>query len=149
MARQYPGMIRCRKKKGSEEMLTKKKAAQGIHDYFLSRIVPRVDKSGEVCTNKAGEILYDEKPCTVSGLVRALGLSRREELDGIDDPKIRAMVDRALLRIEESAEEKLFQKDLFQGTKLFLATNFPRWQNAGTEAPEEADDRGIFALWGN
>ena len=131
-------------------MLTKKKAAEGIRAYFLSRQVPKTDKNGEICYNKAGEILYEEKPSTVSGLVRALGLSRREELDGIRDPKIRVLVDRALLRIEESAEEKLFQKDMFQGTKLFLATNFPRWQNAAGETePEEVDDRGIFAIWGN
>ena len=131
-------------------MLTARKAAQGIHDYFLSRMVPKIDKGGEICRNKAGEILYEEKPCTVSGLVRALGLSRREDLDKIRDPKIRDLVDRALLRIEESAEEKLFQKDLFQGTKLFLATNFPRWQNAAGELEsQEVDDRGIFAIWGN
>ncbi|MBP5288441.1 MAG: hypothetical protein J6Z79_01025 [Clostridia bacterium] len=130
-------------------MLTKKKAARGIHDYFLSRIVPKLDKNGEICRNKEGEILTEEKPCTVSGLVRALGLSRREELEEIRDPKIRVLIDRALLKIEESAEEKLFQKDLFQGTKLFLATNFPRWQNAAEQAPEETDDRGVFAIWGN
>ena len=131
-------------------MLTKKKAAMGIHSYFLSRVVPKLDKNGEICRNREGEPLYEEKPCTVSGLVRALGLSRREELDEIRDPKIRVLVDRALLRIEESAEEKLFQKDLFQGTKLFLATNFPRWQNAaGENETKDVDDRGIFAIWGN
>ena len=131
-------------------MLTRKRAAQGIHAYFKSRNVPKLDKNGEICRNREGEILYEEKPCTVSGLVRALGLCRRDQLDEIKNPKVRILVDEALLRIEESAEEKLFQKDLFQGTKLFLATNFPRWQNAaGDAAPEETDDKGIFALWGN
>lgn len=131
-------------------MLTKKRTAERIRAYFLSRKVPRLDKNGEICQNREGEILYEEKPCTVSGLVRALGLSRREQLDEISDPKIRDLVDRALLRIEENAEEKLFQKDLFQGTKLFLATNFPRWQNAaGENEPGNVDDKGLFALWGN
>ena len=128
-------------------MLTKRNAKERIEGYFLSRRVPRLDKNGEICRNGAGEIQYDEKPCTVSGLVLALGLSRREELDAVP-PAVRELVDRALLRIEESAEEKLFQKDSFQGTKLFLATNFPRWQGAVAEAAE-TDDRGVFALWGN
>ena len=129
-------------------MLTKKSAREKIEAYFASRRIPRLDKNGEICRSAAGEVLYDERPCTVSGLVLALGLSRREELDGICDRDVRVLVDRALLRIEESAEEKLFQKDSFQGTKLFLSTNFPRWQGCA-EAVEEADDRGIFALWGN
>lgn len=128
--------------------LTKKQAEKGIRAYFTSRRIPRLDKSGEILKNAAGEILYEEKPCTVSGLVLALGLSRREELDGIQDEKIKALVDRALLRIEESAEEKLFQKDSLQGTKLFLSVNFPRWKT-GEEPAEQADDRGLFAIWGN
>ena len=128
--------------------LTKAKAEKGIRAYFTSRRTPRLDKNGEILRNNAGEILYEEKPCTVSGLVLALGLSRREELDLIQDEKIKALVDRALLRIEESAEEKLFQKDSLQGTKLFLAANFPRWKES-QELPEETDDRGLFALWGN
>ena len=130
-------------------MLTQKRAKDGIEAYFASRRIPKKDKSGAPLTDPAGAPLYEEKPYTVSGLVLALGLSRREDLDRVTDKKVRALIDRALLRIEESAEEKLFQKDLFQGTKLFLTTNFPRWQGAEPAAEESGDGLGLFALWGN
>lgn len=94
--------------------------------------------------NKSGEVLYEEKPCTVTGLALALGFSERETLFGIKNKKIKVLVDRALLKIEEDAEEKLFCKDTFHGAKLFLETNYKRWQG---EETEEIAGLGVCSQW--
>ena len=126
--------------------LTATEAAKRIERYFASRLIPKRDREGEVLCTKSGEILTEERPCTVTGLTLALGFTSREELSAVSDKKVKALVDRALLKIEESAEEKLFQKDSFQGTRLFLATNFRRWQEHGEEA-EPCDFGGVFSEW--
>ena len=111
-----------------------------------------IDVNSPACFEYIGEEVHEDKEtcfhCKCEKCGKLIHL-HCEELEEIRDPKIRVLVDRALLKIEESAEEKLFQKDLFQGTKLFLATNFPRWQNAAEQMPQETDDRGVFAIWGN
>ena len=127
-------------KKLTEESVTKKICA-----YFASRRVEKRSGEGEVLLGKNGEIQYEERPCTVTGLALALGLSR-EELFQVKDKKIKALIDRALLKIEENAEEKLFCKDTFHGAKLFLETNFKRWQDAGQE-PFDSRDLGVCSLW--
>ncbi len=126
--------------------LTERAAKEKIRDYFLSRKEEKRGQEGEVILTKTGEILYEEKPCTVSGLALALGFSSREKLYAIKDKKIKALVDRALLRIEENAEEKLFCKDTFHGAKLFLEANFARWAGE-SEAEEGAANLGVCSVW--
>jgi len=118
-----------------------------INLYFRSRKIEKKGSDGEVLVAKNGEVLYEEKPCTVTGLAFALGYNRREELEEVSDPKIKALIDRALLRIEESAEEKLFCKDTYNGAKIFLATNFKRWAS-GEENPEmQNPELGVCSVW--
>ena len=124
--------------------LTEETVKKRIQAYFESRKVPRRGAEGEILLGKGGEILFDERPCTVTGLALALGFSQREELEGIKNKKIKALVNRALLRIEEYAEEKLFFKDTFHGAKLFLEANYKRWQG---EVAEENTSLGIFTAW--
>ncbi len=128
-------------KKMTEEFVTKR-----ICSYFESRKVERKNQEGDVMVGKGGEVLYEEKPCTVTGLALALGFSRREELFAIKNKKIKALIDRALSRIEENAEEKLFSKDTFHGAKLFLETNFDRWrgEGSGEDIPEGL---GVCTVW--
>lgn len=119
-----------------------------IDQYFYTRRVYQRDKSGELIQGPDGGYLYDEKPYTITGLAIALGFSSRDELFAIKNKKIRALIDRALLKIEESAEEKLFKKETYNGTRLFLSANFPRWgESAKTSEPEEEADLGICADW--
>ena len=127
-------------KKLTEEYVTKK-----ICGYFASRRVERRNGEGEVMLGKGGEVLYDERPCTVTGLALALGFSSREEFSSVKNKKIKALIDRALLKIEESAEEKLFSKENFHGAKLFLETNFERWRGEGVS--ETAEGLGVCTLW--
>lgn len=116
-----------------------------VREYFASRKVPCRGQDGEILTDKSGAVLYEEKAATVTGLAFHLGFSSREEMLSVKNKKIKALVDRALLKIEESAEERLFVKDCFQGAKLFLSANFRRWREG-----EEADgitDLGVCSLW--
>lgn len=126
--------------KALKEDLAKKR----ICAYFASRRVEKRDAEGNVLMNKSGEVLYEEKPCTVTGLALALGFSQREALFEIKNKKVKVLVDRALLKIEEYAEEKLFCKDTFHGAKLFLEANYKRWQEGETE---EIAGLGVCSQW--
>ena len=116
-----------------------------VREYFAQRKTPRIGADGEVLRDKTGAVLYEEKAATVTGLAFYLGFSSREEMLSIQEKKTKALFDRALLKIEEQAEEKLFCKDCFQGAKLFLAANFKRWRE---ESKEEVNvDLGVFSAW--
>lgn len=116
-----------------------------LREYFRSRRVEKRAADGSILTDKSGAALVEEKPATVTGIALALGLSGREELFSLTDKKVKALVDRALLKVEEEAEEKLFSKDSFQGAKLFLSCNFKRWQ--GGEEENYSSDLGIYSDW--
>ena len=126
-------------KKLTEDLVKKRICA-----YFASRRVEKRDGEGNLLVNKSGEVLYAEKPCTVTGLALALGFSERDSLFAIKNKKIKVLIDRALLKIEEDAEEKLFCKDTFHGAKLFLETNYKRWQGGETE---EIAGLGVCSQW--
>lgn len=123
-------------------------AEKNIAAYFESRKIILRDKKGEPVVNESGEFEYTEKPSTITGLALALGFSSREELYEVKDKKTKKLIDRALLMIEEKAEEKLFDKESFNGTKLFLATNFARWSDAAiNENDDNSGDMGVFSTW--
>ena len=126
--------------------LSVQRASFLVQEYFASRRIAKRDQEGQILLAKTGEILFEERPCTVTGLALALGFSTREEMSRVKDKKVKALIDRALLRIEESAEEKLFSKDTVNGAKLFLATNFKRWSGADKEEEIPAS-LGICSLW--
>ena len=126
--------------------LTEQKARRSLRAYFASRRVEKRGQGGEVIVDRNGEVLYEEKPSTVSGVALALGFADREELARIKDKKVKAVVDRALLKVEESAEERLFAKDTFNGAKLFLAVNFERWRDGAPTEPEDGT-LGVCSVW--
>jgi hypothetical protein len=88
--------------------LTEEKVKRELQKYFYSRRVVKEDREGNPLRGKNGELLYEERPCTVTGVALALGMTGREELEKVQNKKIQALIRRALLRVEESAEEKLF-----------------------------------------
>lgn len=69
-----------------------------------------------------------DSPPTVSGLAMALGFASREDLLGYcgKDP-CRNLIDKALLKIEDFAESRLFDKGQYSGAKFFLEGNFKGW----------------------
>lgn len=111
---------------------------QDIEAYFASRKTPLCAKDGTPILDEDGRMIYEiTRPLTVSGLARSLGFSSREKMLSIKDKKSAEAIASALLAIEEYAEEKLFYKESFAGTKLFLSVNFPRWNATGCEEGAE------------
>ncbi len=123
------------------------KIKEKITAYLESRKTPLRAKDGSVQTDENGKVLLEEtRPLTVSGLARALGFSSREEMMAVNDKKSGEANASALLAIEEAAEEKLFYKESFSGTKLFLSVNFPRWREGTVTENEEFPQE--FEHWG-
>lgn len=123
-----------------------REVAACIEGYFASRRRVKKDGEGRPVVGRDGAVQYERVPATVTGLALALGLCRREELYGFEDEKIKALVSRALLRIEEEAEEGLFCKESFQGAKVFLAANFSHYRDGGDEEGDSGD-LGVCTLW--
>ena len=108
-----------------------------LEEYFLSRLSPKTEKDGRPVLDENGEpVMVSSRPLTVTGLTLALGLSSRDELFSFKSKKTKALIRTALMKIEESAEEKLFTKEYFNGAKLFLEVNFNRWRTDGEQGFE-------------
>lgn len=126
--------------------LTEPMVRKMLAEYFNSRCAEKRDAEGNPVLSKNGEVLTEWKPCTVTGIALALGMTSREELSAVTEPKIKALIDRALLRVEESAEEKLFYKDTAGGAKLFLSVNFKRYAENGSDDGAPAN-LGVCSVW--
>lgn len=106
-----------------------------IERYFRScEGVQALDDECSPVFDKNGAPVYavPESPLTVSGLAIALGFGSREELLSYKGkPYAEAAIRSALLRIENYAEERLFDKGQSSGAKYFLEGNFPSWCDDG------------------
>ena len=102
-----------------------------IERYFRScEPVQAVDDECAPMFDKNGAPVYavQEVPLTVSGLAIALGFGSREELLSYrGKPFAENAIHSALLRIENYAEERLFDKGQSSGAKYFLEGNFKAW----------------------
>jgi hypothetical protein len=109
------------------------KLNKAIDEYFESLFRPVIvfnkkDKTNEVLINPKTNEPYMEqfKPATINGLVRALGFRSRQSLldySEKDDNFMDAIM-RAKQRVEEYAEERLYDKDGCNGAKFTLINNF-------------------------
>lgn len=116
--------------------MTKSEVQKRIKAYFDSRYTPMKDRNNVPITDEDGKPVYEmSRPPTLSGLAAALGLDERDKLMTFTKNKaILGEVRRAVLRIEEYAEERLFSKNAStSGIKLYLSTNFQRWSERETE----------------
>ena len=106
-----------------------------IERYFRScEPVQAVDDECAPMFDKNGAPVYavQEVPLTVSGLAIALGFGSREELLSYrGKPFAENAIHTALLRIENYAEERLFDKGQSSGAKYFLEGNFKAWNEDG------------------
>ncbi len=117
-----------------------------IDGYFSGCEGPRLDKNGNVLTDGEGKMLLTvTKPYTVTGLAYALGLESREALLAVEG-KPGALIRRALLKIEEYAEQQLFFKESHAGSKLFLAVNFERWRDSEPVSENTTVDVGPWGV---
>ena len=104
------------------------------------------DNEGNTVYNKWGyPVIVDRKPPTVTGLALALGFSTRLILLNYQGKKeFMNTITRAKSRVEQYAEERLFDKDGTSGAQFSLRNNFKGWDADKKE--EETDTGGIVIV---
>ena len=111
---------------------TKEEMQAKIDAYFEEcKGVILTDNDGNAVTDKYGRPIYiDEKPLTITGLALALGFNSRQALLNYQGKEeFNDTILRAKARVEQYAEERLFDKDGANGAKFSLANNFKGWKD--------------------
>ena len=104
--------------------------------------VLRDEDTGRVVLDKKNKpVMRGERPPTISGLALALGFASREALKQYRDrPALERAVQRGLTRIEQYAEERLYDRECSAGAKFLLQNDFPGWSAAAMEGTVAAED---------
>lgn len=111
-----------------------------IEQYFEDcKGYPLTDEKGKQIFNKFGSpIFIDVHPPTVTGLALALGFTSRQALLNYQaKPAFVDTITRAKARVEQYAEERLFDRDGSNGAQFSLRNNFKGW-----DADKKNDDPG-------
>ena len=90
---------------------------------------PLTDKEGNVLTDKHNNpIIVGVRPLTITGLALALGFNSRQSLLNYEGKEeFLDTIKKAKARVEQYAEERLFDKDGSNGAKFSLSNNFKGW----------------------
>lgn len=135
------------KKVGRPPMYKTAKEIQEKIDAYFEECKGKVlrNPDGTVATDKYGiPVIVDAKPPTITGLALALGFtSRRALLNYQDKDEFVHTITRAKARVEQYAEERLFDKDGANGAKFSLANNFDGWKE---KKEIEADVRDAVTI---
>ena len=110
---------------------TPKKMQKAIDKYFKNcESKPLLDEKGHVLTDKHGNpVIIQGPPPTITGLALALGFTNRQSLLNYQEKdEFFDTITRAKARVEQYAEERLFDKDGANGAKFSLANNFKGWK---------------------
>lgn len=88
------------------------------------------DSDGNPMVDKYGNLIrVGVRPLTITGLALALGFtSRRALLNYQGKEEFVHTITRAKAKVEQYAEERLFDKDGANGAKFSLANNFDGWK---------------------
>ncbi len=101
-------------------------------DAYFKECAGRVltNPDGQVMRDKYGvPIIVDAKPLTITGLALAIGFNSRQSLMNYQGkPEFFDTIKRAKAKVEQYAEERLFDKDGANGAKFSLANNFEGWR---------------------
>lgn len=98
---------------------------------------PMVDKYGNV-------IRVGVRPLTITGLALALGFNSRQALLNYQaKDEFHDTIMRAKAKVEQYAEERLFDKDGANGAKFSLANNFDGWREKQQIEAEVKNDMTI------
>jgi hypothetical protein len=111
-----------------------------IEKYFKDcKGYPLTDSKGKQMFNKFGSpVFIDVHPPTVTGLALALGFTSRQALLNYQaKPEFVDTITRAKARVEQYAEERLFDRDGSNGAQFSLRNNFKGW-----DADKKNDDSG-------
>lgn len=100
-----------------------------IDAYFESCDGEYLIIDGCAVTDKHGTpVKTKERPLTITGLALALGFTSRQALLNYEGKaEFVDTIKRAKSRIEQYAEERLFDKDGVNGAKFNLSNNFKGW----------------------
>lgn len=134
--RQLRRWYRKEKKKGRPKKYTEAKKIQiKIDEYFESCFKedlkynsekgyyePKKDYKGNI-------IKYQDKPFTITGLARALGMTRETLLRYEEDNEFSDTIKKAKQKVEAYVEERLFDRDGVNGAKFNLTNNFSNWSD--------------------
>ena len=125
---------------------TKEEMEEKIEAYFESC-------KGEFLKDEDGKLIFDKygcpvcvnsRPPTITGLALALGFSTRKSLLEYQGKKeFVNTITRAKSRVEQYAEERLFDRDGTNGAQFSLKNNFSGWdgkQEANRETLEHLDE---------
>lgn len=118
----------------------KEEIEEKIEQYFKDcEGHPLTDCEGNQMYDKWGRpIIVDSRPPTVTGLALALGFTNRLSLLNYQGKKeFINTITRAKTRVEQYAEERLFDKDGSGGAQFSLRNNFKGW-NGERETNEDA-----------
>lgn len=111
-----------------------------IEQYFEDcKGYPLTDEKGKQVFNKFGSpIFIDVHPPTITGLALALGFTSRQALLNYQaKPKFVDTITCAKARVEQYAEERLFDRDGSNGAQFSLRNNFKGW-----DADKKNDNSG-------
>lgn len=87
------------------------------------------DTTGKYFVDKNGmPVVINSRPPTITGLALALGFASRQALLNYQEKdEFNDTITRAKTRVEQYAEERLFDKDGANGAKFSLSNNFKGW----------------------
>lgn len=87
------------------------------------------DEEGNLMTDKDGHPVKSKpRPLTITGLALALGFTTRQALLNYEaKPKFVDTIQRAKAKVEQYAEERLFDREGVNGAKFNLSNNFKGW----------------------
>lgn len=87
------------------------------------------DEEGNIETDKHGHpVKTKARPLTITGLALALGFTSRQALLNYEGKEeFVDTIKRAKAKVEQYAEERLFDKDGVNGAKFNLSNNFKGW----------------------
>lgn len=113
-----------------------------IEKYFENcKGYPLTDSKGKQIFNKFGSpVFVDVHPPTITGLALALGFASRQALLNYQaKPEFNDTITRAKARVEQYAEERLFDRDGSNGAQFSLRNNFKGWKE------DEQDNKDALA----
>lgn len=102
-----------------------------IDEYFIDcEGKPLLDAEGNPMIDKYGNpIRTGVRPLTITGLALALGFTSRQALLNYQEKEeFVDTITRAKAKVEQYAEERLFDRDGANGAKFSLANNFEGWR---------------------
>ena len=97
----------------------------------------KTGEDGVALLSSKGEVMWKTppRPCTLAGLALALGFDSRAAMTRCSEDKAYAgVIARAVTRVEEYAETRLYDREGLTGAKFVLSSAFAGW----TESKEPA-----------